>query len=302
MEEIFGELDLSDPKQRKLYNEYKLEYLKTKKEERKKLNKTYLKGQRGVRKYYDYSKRDYDEDSDEIERPVKCVFKKDLRREKLFAYLKYLNGKRILVRDLAWHFAVTERTIQMDLRWLENNDFITTKTNKTYIGKQTKNSYIVNKSKEKDLPCSDRYLEIVFLKKIGNDYFVLTKCDTPKSKINRVPKALLFYFLPTMKIKNLNNIDKYSLKIANRIFMQDMSKHYKGKVYDELYDVYFNTKDKTNKGERLREKYYFSSFIIDDDILANDRYTWLKLSTAQKLIRNRIVYKCLKHIQKNFLG
>jgi hypothetical protein len=64
MEEVFGELDLSDPKQRKLYNEYKLEYLKTKKEERKKLNKTYLKGQRGVRRYYDYSKLDYDDDED----------------------------------------------------------------------------------------------------------------------------------------------------------------------------------------------------------------------------------------------
>ena len=148
-----------------------MEYLKAKTEKRKKLNKTYLKGQRGVRRYYDYSKLDYDDDEeytddedkdidnedinkenididsediddeyidDEKERPVKCVFKKDLRREKLFAYLKYLNGKKILVRDLAWHFAVTERTIQMDLRWLENNDFIITKTNKTYTGKQTK--------------------------------------------------------------------------------------------------------------------------------------------------------------------
>lgn len=302
MEEIFFDFDLSDPKQRKLYNKYKLEYLKAKKEQRKKSNKIYLKGQRGVRKYYDYSKTDYDEDSDEIERPVKCIFKKDLRREKLFAYLKYLNGKRILVRDLAWHFAVTERTIQMDLRWLEDNNFITTKMNKTYNGKQTKNSYIVNKSKEKDLPCSDRHLEIVFLKKLGNGYFVLTKCDTPKSKLNRVPKPLLFYFLPTMKIKNINNIDKYSLKIANRIFMQDMSKHYKGKVFDDLYDVYFNTKDKTNKGERIREKYYFSLFVFDEDISANNRYTWLKLSSAPRIIRNRIVHKCFKYIKEYILG
>lgn len=42
-----------------------------------------------------------------------------------------------------------KRTIQSDLRWLENNGFIVTQKNKTYKGKQTKNSYIVNLEKEK---------------------------------------------------------------------------------------------------------------------------------------------------------
>lgn len=39
MEEVFGEFDLSDPKQRKLYNDYKLEYLKAKKKKEKNLIK-----------------------------------------------------------------------------------------------------------------------------------------------------------------------------------------------------------------------------------------------------------------------
>lgn len=49
-----------------------------------------------------------------IEGQVKCVYTKDLRLEKLFGYLKYLNGIEILIRDLAFHYAVTERTIQPD--------------------------------------------------------------------------------------------------------------------------------------------------------------------------------------------
>ena len=116
-----------------------------------KQNITYLKGQRGVRKYYDYDKLDelgFDEVYDkEKDRPIKCVFTKNLRREKLFAYLKYLKGRKVLIRDLAWKFAVTERTIQSDLKFFEDNGFIERKTNKTHIGRMTKNSYIVNKNK-----------------------------------------------------------------------------------------------------------------------------------------------------------
>ena len=99
--------------------EDKIEYFKKKKER----NKTYLKGQRGKRLYYDYDKRyknefgeyvEYDGDNPEEEnltRQVKCVYKKDLRLEKLFGHLKYLNGRKVLIRDLAFRFGVTERTI-----------------------------------------------------------------------------------------------------------------------------------------------------------------------------------------------
>ena len=144
---------------------------------KKQRNKTYLKGQRGVRYYYDYDKRyknefgdyvDYDGDNPEkenLERQIKCVYKKDLRLEKLFGYLKHLDGKMILIRDLAFHFAVTERTIQTDLRWLENNGFIRVQKNKTFKGKQTKNSYFVNLEKKNDLPCDDTWLDVLFVNK-----------------------------------------------------------------------------------------------------------------------------------------
>ena len=151
----------------------RIEDKKEKAKEIKARNKTYLKGRRGVRFYYDYDKRyknefgdyvDYDGDNPEEEnltRQVKCVYTKDLRLEKLFGYLKYLSGRKVLIRDLAFHFGVTERTIQHDLRWLENNGFISVRTNKTSKGIQTQNSYIVNVKKEKDLPCDQTFLNVM---------------------------------------------------------------------------------------------------------------------------------------------
>ena len=54
------------------------------------LSKIYLKGQRGARKYYDYDKLDelcfdeiYNKESD---RPIKCVFTKNLRRERCMLF------------------------------------------------------------------------------------------------------------------------------------------------------------------------------------------------------------------------
>ena len=111
-------LDYSSPadreiieKRQQLEREERIKYIKAQR-------RSYLKGKRGVRLYYD---RDYYEDE---EAQIKCVFTRDLRREKLFAYLKYLNGKKVFVRDLAWKFAVTERTIQSDLKFLIDNGYI----------------------------------------------------------------------------------------------------------------------------------------------------------------------------------
>ena len=81
-----------------------------------------------MRKYYIYNKLNelgFDEiDNKESDRPIKFAFTKNLRREKLFACLKYLNGKKVLVRDLSWKFAVTEKTIQSDLKslWCSRQD------------------------------------------------------------------------------------------------------------------------------------------------------------------------------------
>ena len=58
-----------------------------------KRNKTYLKGQRGVRKYYDYEKleelRFDDLKHKDKDRPTKSLFTENLRRQEFFAYLKY---------------------------------------------------------------------------------------------------------------------------------------------------------------------------------------------------------------------
>lgn len=51
----------------------------------------YLKGGRGVRYSSKYVVNPY-------EPKLKCIFTRDLRREKLFVYLNYLNGKKVFVR------------------------------------------------------------------------------------------------------------------------------------------------------------------------------------------------------------
>src|SRR5574344_557109 len=115
-------------------------------EAKKARNKTYLKGQLGKRLYYDYSIVNPDDEDDDYDsyvdgdrkpkpyntvHPIKCIFTRELRREKLYKYFKYLKGRKILVRDLAWKFAVTERTIQTDIKWLIGNGFIERKLKKT---------------------------------------------------------------------------------------------------------------------------------------------------------------------------
>lgn len=82
-----------DLKQIEIAKQNRLEQQRERRELIKARNKTYLKGQRGRRLYFDYDKKfDYDkyDDVDEYEnditdprRQVKCVFTKDFRREKM---------------------------------------------------------------------------------------------------------------------------------------------------------------------------------------------------------------------------
>ena len=190
-----------------------------------------------MRKYYDYDKLDelsFDETHDkEKDRSIKCVFTKKLRRQKLFAYLKYLNEKKVLVRDLAWKFAVTERTIQSDLKFFVDNGFIERKVNKTHIGRMTKNSYMLNKNKEKDLELNDKFLFVVFITKKDNKYFVLTKIEySEKNKTFYRQKVEDFQFeLPNIKIGNSKKIDDISKRIAEDIFSKHLKDEYKSIVY-----------------------------------------------------------------------
>ena len=70
----------------------------------KKVEKTYIKGRRGVKLYYDsahYDEYEIDDEYDgEYEKDeVRKVFRKSIRREKLWNYFKYLEGKKIAVES-----------------------------------------------------------------------------------------------------------------------------------------------------------------------------------------------------------
>ena len=283
---------------------------KQKNENKKKINKTYLKGKRGIRKYYDYDKLDelgFDEyNNEESDRPVKCVFNKNLRREKLFAYLKYLNGRKVAVRDLAWKFAVTERTIQSDLKFFEDNGFIERKINKTHIGRMTKNSYIVNKNKEKNLELNDQYLFVLFITKKYDKYYILTKTEYDESnKTFYQQKIEDFEFeLPNIKIENSKKIDKISFEIAKDIFSRDLKDEYKSIVYSNIVKGKFEEIDVYGKkqNEWWKEKIYFSLFLLTEMFQCDSGCKWLTLNVAPRRIRSHNQNKGLKYIKDNILG
>lgn len=294
------------------YELEKIKYLKHKerKEKINKRNKTYLKGQRGIRKYYDYDKLDelgFDDVKDkESDRPIKCVFTKNLRREKLFAYLKYLNGRKVSVRDLAWKFAVTERTIQNDLKYFVDNGFIQRQINKTRKGKMTKNSYIVNKDKEKDLQLEDSYLFVVFIAKKDNKYYVLTKTEYDESNKTFYQQRIedFEFELPNVKIENISKIDKISLEIAKDIFNRDLKDEYKSMVYSNIAKGKFPRIDKYGKtqNEWWKEKDSFTLFLLKDKYPCADICKWITLNIAPRRIRIHCQNKGLKYIKDNILG
>lgn len=126
-------LDFRDPYERQIILQQRQEELAEKLKEKKERNKTYLKGQRGVRRNYDYDIPVIQgKDGKEI-RQIKCVYTRDKRLKSMFEYFEYLKGKKILVRDLAWKYAVTVRTIQNDLKYLMDNGFIKRQINKNIL-------------------------------------------------------------------------------------------------------------------------------------------------------------------------
>lgn len=309
---IYGEID------KETLQKMRLKDKKEKVKEIKDRNKTYLKGQHGVRYYYDYDKRyknefgdyvDYDGDNPEGEnltRQVKCVYTKDLRLEKLFGYLKYLNGRKVLIRDLAFRFGVTERTIQTDLRWLESNGFLSVIINKTSNGIQTQNSYIVNTEKEKDLPCDETFLKVMFVSKVNSFYYLLTETEYKGRKQERWDYAIgdCEFEIPGMREKFPDRIDAHSLRIAKEIFEKDLKEQYKGHILTHTQGYCYKDIDKNGKpyNERGKDKYFFTLFLLDGEQKPKEGYYWLKLSVAPRHIRNRAVSKCIKFIQENVIG
>ena len=315
------DLDFPDSIKLEKRREMRLQAIKERQAFIIKRNKTYLKGRRGVRLYYDYDRRYDDDDEDanrdadleygydpyeDKHRQVKCVFKQALRREKLFAYLKYLKGRKILVRDLAWKFAVTERTIQHDLRWLENGGDITTQKNKTFQGKQTKNSYIVNLEMEKQLPCEDTYLNVVFISNVNDVYYILTKTSYAfkKNSKKKIPISYYDFDLPMMVEKFNDRIDDHSLRIAKNIFGKDLRNSYKGQIFVNLYKGCFKDIDRYGKEvtERYKQKDLFSLFVLKEKLQPKRGHLWIKLSLAPRRLCNKSLRKCIKYIIDNLLG
>jgi len=321
-------LDFRDPIEREIILENRRAEQQEMLEEKKKRNKTYLKGRYGKRLYYDYDKKfkvdfndysdDYnnidedDKDYDEFQDPrrqLKCIFKKDLRREKLFAYFKYLNGKKVLVRDLAWKFAVTERTIQADIKYLIENNLIERQINYTIKGKQTKNSYIVNLAKAKDLPCVDTQLNVVFLAKQDSEYYILTETKykgrdkSYKSPTHKTIEEYKFN-LPFVKVSNINKLDKRSISITNKIFNQDLSQYYKGYIFKDISQGYHIHPNRTGKYDKTfyKTKYYFTLYLLNECLNLPDGYRWIKLSIAPRRLKSKSANKCLVYIKNNLLG
>jgi len=298
-------LDFRDPRDRETILQKRRDEKLQRLQEIKERNKTYLKGRRGVRYYYDYDKMyEYDK-NDNMVRKVKCVYTRDLRRQKLFLYLKYLNGRKVLVRDLAWKFAVTERTIQSDLKYLIENNFIERKINKTYLNRQTKNSYIVNKDKEKDLAFGgDCYVHPVLLAKQNNDYYILTQTDYDESKVIR-GKVNIEYFtfdLPQQKIKNFSKIDKQSFTIAGQIFGKDITCSYFGPVYSYISNGKAIDEISNKVYDRWSEKSYFTLMILDELYPPQQGYRWITLKVAPRRIKMLHINKGVHYITKNILG
>lgn len=321
----YEDYDLRNPFDRIRYDEDRKQRAIEIGKARRARDKSYLKGQHGKRKYVDYSishetiyndidpyLRDDDDDWDHKDvfyDRIKCVFTRDLRREKLYNFFKYLKGRRVLVRNLAWKFAVTERTIQTDIKYLVDKGVIIVKTNKNLKGKQIRNSYIVNKVKEVDLPCDNTKLNVVILAKENNEYFVLTKTDYKgkdkkyKSKDHKTINEYTFTF-PTMKETYEDKIDTHSQTIAKELFNEDLSNFYKGHILTDLDKqryIYKSCRAKNYDEDEIRKpqkvKHYFTVFVLES-LKQIDNHYWIKLSVAPRRLRNKSTNKCLKFIRE----
>lgn len=242
----------------------------------------------------------YDYEEENKEPQVKCIFTKDLRREKLFAYLKYLKGRKVLVRDLAWKFAVTERTIQSDLKFLIDNGYIERQLNKTFKGRQTKNSYIIHPERQKELAFGgDKFVVPIFVSKQNDNYFVCVETDYNRtSKKENIEDC--FFTIRERKINKVEDALKYSLQIAKEIFVCDIKSKYFGIIGTIInqgtsYDKYHR------KIDTWRDKSYFTLTLLDALYQTKGEYKWISLKVAPRRIKNYYINKSI-HQAKRVLG
>ena len=298
-------LDFRDPYERQIILQQRQEELAEKLKEKKECNKTYLKGQRGVRRYYDYDIPVIQgKDGKEI-RQIKCVYTRDKRLKSMFEYFEYLKGKKILVRDLAWKYAVTVRTIQNDLKYLIDNGFIKRQINKTYLNRQTKNSYIVNPEKKKDLPFTDDcFVHPIVVAKQNDNYYIVTQTDYDESKVVRGYRNIesFFFELSEFPLTKISDIDKISLTYAGRIFGNDISLKYYGEVYSYIANGKDVDEDTKKVYDRWTNKLYFSLIELDELYPPKEGYKWITLKVAPRRIKRFDINKGLHYITKEILG
>ena len=263
-------------KQKRLEREERIKYIKAQR-------RSYLKGKRGVRLYYD---RDYFEDE---EAQIKCVFTRDLRREKLFAYLKYLNGKKVFVRDLAWKFAVTERTIQSDLKFLIDNGYIERQINKTFKGRQTKNSYIVHPEKQKELAYGgDKSIMPIFVAKQDDNYYVCVEMGFIPNDDIKIDDY--DFFLHERLLTDKQNPEKITKELSKEYFKQKVNGKYMGVICDYLTrGEYYDEDEKRNR--KYRNKYFFTLTILDEMYPTRTFSKWISLKVAPRRIKKYYINK-----------
>lgn len=223
----------------------------------------------------------------------------------MFKYLKYLKGKKVLVRNLAWKYAVTERTIQSDLKYLIDNGFIERQTNKTHLNRQTKNSYIVHPEKEKDFPFDDDcFVHPIIIAKQNENYYIITQSDYDESKVVRGYRniELFFFELPEFPLKKTSDIDKISLTYANDVFGNNISLKYYGEVYSYIVKGKDVDEDTKKVYERWTNKLYFSLIELEKLYPPREGYRWITLKVAPRRIKRFDINKGLHYITKEILG
>ena len=276
-----------------------------------KVEKTYIKGRRGVKLYYDsahYDEYEIDDEYDgEYEKDeVRKVFRKSIRREKLWNYFKYLGGRKIAVEKLARKFSVTERTIQNDVKFLIDGGYIEKQTNKTRKGKQSQNSYITIKQYESNVLVKNSYLQVIYLAQKNNEWYVIARTDYDESKVKyKVRNIKDFTFtLPHKEVYSKNNIEEFSIEITEKVFSKNLQDEYQGIIFNHSSKHrYYKFDDYLHKKPKIkRVKCYFALYKLNEIMPCNKRFRWIKLSIAPKRIRDFKANKGLHYVKKNILG
>lgn len=277
----------------------------------KKLERTYIKGKRGAKLYYDsahYDEYEIDDDYDGgyEKDEVRKVFRKSIRREKLWNYFRYLEGKKIAVESLAIKFGVTERTIQNDVKFLIDGGYIVRQTNKTTKGKQTKNSYITIKQYESNVLVKNSYLQVIYFAKKDNEWYVIARTDYDESKVKyKIRNIKDFTFaIPHKQIYSKNNIDDFAKEITEKAFSQNLQDKYQGIVFEHISKHrYYKIDDYLRTKPKIKQiKCYFALYQLDECLSCNKGFRWIKLSIAPKRIRDFKANKGLHYVRKNILG